>query len=109
MAKSALDSVCGALSGPKGMKELVTNGPRSGNGTMSDEGMLVALEFAESKSPLKLYDPTKMIGPAAIATSASIENTLICSRETSPIRERRTPIIRPCQNCTIFCPLCRYE
>ncbi len=34
------------------------------------EGMLAAIEFAESKSPLKLYDPTKKMGPAVAGALA---------------------------------------
>ncbi len=34
------------------------------------EGMLAAIEFAESRSPLKLYDPTKKMGPAVAGALA---------------------------------------
>ncbi len=34
------------------------------------EGMLAAIEFAESILPLKLYDPTKKIGPAVAVALA---------------------------------------
>ena len=34
------------------------------------EGMLAAVEFAESKSPLKLYDPAKKMGPAVAGALA---------------------------------------